>query len=186
MWSVNDFLGAPGDRAIVTLHPRYMHVEPIGVAMAGAWGSRMIRDGYKIEVENIERGMYLDRMKLFEVLGIESPFAIRTHEEAGRFIPLRNVKTNDDIRAAVADISALLHLDGRRDVLHAVQYCLSELLRNVIEHSSSPDGAFVCPLLRRRGAIADLDCGCGLRDRNPESLGSRVPGAPRQRRSRRV
>ena len=35
-------------------------------------------------------------------------------------------------------------MDAEPDGLAAVQYCVSELIRNVLEHSGSPDGAFVC------------------------------------------
>jgi anti-sigma regulatory factor (Ser/Thr protein kinase) len=53
------------------------------------------------------------------------------------------VKTQQDSTAAIANISAMLHLQDDPDSLAAVQFCISELLRNVLEHANSPDGAFV-------------------------------------------
>jgi len=81
----------------------------------------------------------------------------------------------------IRDISALLHLDQEPDALAAVQYCVSELLRNVIEHSSSPDGAFVCAHRYTKGSphrvtLAVADCGIGiaeyLSENYPDALGS--------------
>lgn len=59
-------------------------------------------------------------------------------------MPLRRVNNSLDIRDVVANVSALLHLQDNPESLAAVQYCMSELLRNVVEHSDSPGGAFAC------------------------------------------
>jgi anti-sigma regulatory factor (Ser/Thr protein kinase) len=77
------------------------------------------------------------------------------------------VRTGDDARAVIADISALLHLDRDPASLAAVRHCISELLRNVLEHAGSPDGAFVCAHNYserdpRRVSIAVADCGIGI------------------------
>ncbi len=48
----------------------------------------------------------------------------------------------------------------------AVQYCVSELIRNVLEHSGSPEGAFVFAQRylgdSQRVSIAVADCGSGI------------------------
>lgn len=61
----------------------------------------------------------------------------------------------------------MLHLQDDTDSLAAVQYCISELLRNVLEHSNSPDGAFVTAhRFAKKGphrvTIAVADCGQGI------------------------
>jgi anti-sigma regulatory factor (Ser/Thr protein kinase) len=66
-------------------------------------------------------------------------------------------------------MSALLHLENEPDGLAAVQYCVSELIRNVLEHSGSTDGAFVCAQRYveadpARVSIAVVDCGGGIAD----------------------
>src|SRR5690606_3961789 len=108
------------------------------------------------------------RMHLFEFLGVEYAPNRREREEAGRFMPIKQVRTGDDIRGVIADISALLHMQHSPESLAAVQYCVSELLRNVIEHAGSPDGAFVCAqnfheANPARVTIAVADCGMGIR-----------------------
>jgi anti-sigma regulatory factor (Ser/Thr protein kinase) len=164
----NDFFAETGEKAVIKFNTSYMHLEPIGLAMIAAWGAWCKRNDLKIEVQNItRRADYAARMKLFEMLGIEYERQITEHEEIGRFLPLCNVKTRDDIRAVLADVSALLHLNENPDSLKTVQYCLSELLRNALEHSGSRDGAFVCAHNYtgkgpHRVTLAVADCGCGI------------------------
>jgi hypothetical protein len=106
-------------------------------------------------------------MRLFQHLGIMYDPGITEHEEAGRFLPVSQVISRDQVAGVIEDISALLHLEDDPESLAAVQYCVSELLRNVLEHSGSPEGAFVCAH-RYTGAptprvtIAVADCGQGI------------------------
>src|SRR5438552_4034725 len=147
---------------------RWMHIEPFALAMAAAWGARCRRQGLPITLKNLTpRAKYAARMKLFEALGIDPKFEITEHEEAGRFLPIRNVSTPAEIRGVIGDVSALLHLDNAPETLAAVQYCVSELMRNVLEHSNSPEGGFVCAHnftsgANRRVSIAIADCGQGI------------------------
>lgn len=165
---MNDFFGGTETGAELILHPRWMHIEPYGLAMAAAWGAWCRRNTASITVRNVgPQARYAARMKLFEHLRIDPGFSIVEHEEAGRFLPLRKVSTALDIRGVIADLSALLHLDRFPDALAAVQYCVSELLRNALEHAGSPDGAFVCAHnytsgANRRVSIAVADCGQGI------------------------
>ena len=111
---------------------------------------------------------YAWRMHLFEHLGVEYVPARTEREEAGRFLPITQVRNGADIRSVIAAISALLHLQDNPESLAAVQYSISELLRNVLEHSGSEDGAFVCahnfdPANPSRVTIAVADCGVGIR-----------------------
>jgi anti-sigma regulatory factor (Ser/Thr protein kinase) len=150
------------------MDPRWMHTEPFALAMAAAWGARYRAQGLEISLKNLTpRAKYAARMKLFEHLGVDPGFVIQEHEEAGRFVPIRNVRTTADIRSVIADVSVLLHLDNDQEALAAVQYCVSELLRNVLEHSNSPDGGFVCAHFYaksspRRVSIGIADCGQGI------------------------
>lgn len=175
----NDFFGGKADEAVLEFHPEWMHIEPIGLAMIAAWGAWCSRHGLVINVENItKRADYAARMGLFQQLGVEYHPEITEHEEIGRFLPLRNVRVQTDIRHVIADVSALLHLNEFPDSLAAVQYCLSELLRNVLEHSGSPEGAFVCAHNfsgqgLHRVTLAVADCGRGIADH----LGQVIPEA---------
>lgn len=164
----NAFFDNSGPIATIEFNPDYMHLEPMGLAMIAAWSAWCRRNALAIEVRNLtKRTDYAARMKLFEQIGIEYNRPIKEHEEVGRFLPLRNVKTQKDIRSVLADVSALLHLNDNPDSLATVQYCMSELLRNVLEHSGSPDGAFVCAHNYtgkgpHRVTLAVADCGSGI------------------------
>ena len=164
----NNFFDTSDRIAMLSLNPKWMHLEPMALSMIAAWGTWCKRQGLQISVENWTKSAdYAARMKLFDHLGIDYPSQVTEHEEAGRFLPLRNVQTRDDVRGVIADVSALLHLDRDVEALAAVQYCMSELLRNVLEHSNSPDGAFVCAhnytgTGTHRVTIGIADCGIGI------------------------
>jgi anti-sigma regulatory factor (Ser/Thr protein kinase) len=106
-------------------------------------------------------------MRLFQHLGVDYDPGLTEHEEAGRFLPVSQVITRGQVSGVIGDISALLHLEDDPESLAAVQYCVSELLRNVLEHSGSLDGAFVCAHRYTgeptpRVTIAVADCGRGI------------------------
>ncbi len=167
----NDSFADDGGDAVVELDPTWAHVEPVALSMVAAWGKYWRRQGRSVRVENIRnQANYAARMRLFEHLEVPFESNYVAHEEAGRFLPLQQVKDRSQIRGVIGDISALLHLEEEPEGLAAVQYCVSELLRNVLEHSTSPDGAFVCanrynnPRLKspHRVTIAVADCGQGV------------------------
>jgi len=164
----NNFFAPMMGSAILTLNPKWMHMEPVALSMIAAWGAWCRRQGLTITAENLTKSSdYAARMKLFEHLGINYQPHITEHEEAGRFIPITNVKTKQDVRGIIAAVSTLMHLEDDMEELAAIQYCMSELLRNVLEHSGSPDGAFVCAhnyteKQPHRVTIAVADCGCGI------------------------
>jgi anti-sigma regulatory factor (Ser/Thr protein kinase) len=147
--------------------------------MAAAWGRWAKRQGLSLRATNLGRKTaYAGRMRLFEHLGIEFDPGLEEREAAGRFVPLAQVTTSKDVSRVIGDISALLHLHEDPETLSAVQYCVSELLRNVLEHSGSPDGAFVCAHRYttsepHRVTIAVADCGQGI----SSHLGRAYPAA---------
>jgi len=177
--SRSDFFAPTGKTAVLRLHPKWVHIEPFGLAMLAAWGRWCYRNGINIEVENLGRTAdYVWRMHLFDYLGVNYTPNRTEREESGRFLPIIQVKNGTDIRGVIGSISALLHLQNNPESLAAVQYSISELLRNVIEHSGSPDGAFVCAhnfatAKKSRVTIAVADCGIGIR----EHLGYAYPAA---------
>lgn len=161
---------APDDgTAVLEFHRSWVHMEPIALAMIAAWGGWCRRTGRNIATKYLgTRGEYAARMHLFEHLGITYTQQQQEHEEAGRFLPVTQIIRRDQIGPVIGDISAMLHLQDDAESLAAVQYCVSELLRNVLEHSGSPEGAYVCAHryttgTTRRVSIAVADCGNGIR-----------------------
>jgi anti-sigma regulatory factor (Ser/Thr protein kinase) len=138
-----------------------------------------MRQEKNIEVENLgKQADYASRMRLFQHLTVDYSPRVKEHEEAGRFLPLTQVSDRAQLTQVIGNISALLHLNTEPDALAAVQYCVSELLRNVLEHSGSPEGAFVCAHRYvgkgpKRVTIAVSDCGQGI----AAHLGNNFPEA---------
>lgn len=161
------FVDEPGP-AILEFHPQGAHMEPIALAMVASWGAWWKSRGKNIEARNLSNHTrYAARMRLFEHLGVDYHPAQVEHEEAGRFLPITRVASRQDVGPVIGSISAMLHLDDDPESLAAVQYCVSELLRNVLEHSGAPNGAFVCAhrfteKVPRRVSIAVADCGQGI------------------------
>lgn len=155
-------------RATIEFHPQWVHLEPVALAMAAAWGNWARREGYTLSAVNLGRKTaYAGRMRLFEHLGIDFDPGLEEREAAGKFVPLTRVANSREVASVIGDISALLHLQDEPETLSAVQFCVSELLRNVLEHSGSPDGAFVCAhryttTEPHRVTIAVADCGQGI------------------------
>jgi anti-sigma regulatory factor (Ser/Thr protein kinase) len=165
---IDFFENADAEEVEIDLHPTWMHIDPFGLVALAAWADWQQRLGRRVLVRNLGKNAdYVWRMRLFDFVDTNYQPQRVEHEEAGRFMPLRKISNSNDIRDVVADISALLHLEDNPDSLAAVQYCVSELLRNVIEHSGSAGGALICAqnyidANPRRVAIAVADCGVGI------------------------
>lgn len=174
--------------ASLVLHPKWAHMDPMTLAITAAWGGWCRKRSCTVEAQNAAGNHcnYFARMGLFQHLGVQYEADLQAHEETGRFLSLRQVRSTDELGAVIADVSALLHLDTELDALTAVRYCLSELIRNVLEHSGSLKneqagefgGAYVCAQRYvnknpKRVSIAVVDCGWGI----PEHLGFQYPKA---------
>ncbi len=156
--------------AKLIFHPNFVYMDPLALAMTAAWGGWCRQHGITIEVDNCGHHVnYAARMQLFKHLGVSFAAELHEHEESGRFMPLKQVNSAHDLGAVIADMSALLHLEKEPGGLAAVQYCVSELIRNVLEHSGSTQGAYVCAqryvdAAPKRVTIAVADCGGGVAD----------------------
>lgn len=84
---------------------------------------------------------YFARMGLFRYLGVDLGNSVIEHEPAGRFVPITQIKDSASLTKFVTDIIPLLHLSPRE--AESIRYIMSELIRNVLEHSDSRGGAYV-------------------------------------------
>lgn len=82
-----------------------------------------------------------------------------------RRFAVEQVRNSRDSSKATEILVDRLDLQSDSESIAAVRFCLSELMRNVLEHSNSADGAFVAakrcedPL---RVTLAVADCGQGI------------------------
>jgi len=152
-------------RLVVSGHDRYIHVHPFALAMAACAGAVAKHNGWKTSgcIPNVSSAPYLVRMKLFDHLDVPAPRNIEEHEEAGKFVPLTQILTSADLRNTIANLIPLLH--AAPAVADPIRYVISELGRNVLEHSQSPVGGFVCAQYfrnQKRIAIGMADAGIGI------------------------
>jgi anti-sigma regulatory factor (Ser/Thr protein kinase) len=153
-------------------------MQPWVLAALGAWAIAARLEKMTIEIENAHTAGYAWRFGLDELLGADVPETVTQHEETGRFIPLKVITGTHDLKPLIADIAPLLHLAGQPDQAKAIQYVMSEMVRNVLEHSRAPAGAVVAAQYYRgeRGerpyvSIGVADAGIGIR----QSLAGNYP-----------
>lgn len=155
-----------GERQLdVGFHDRYVHVHPFALAMAACAGELMHMKGARTRgrVPDLSSMPYLIRMGLFEYLRVSPPREISEHEGSGRFVPLTQIRTSGELQNVIVNLIPLLHAPA--EVADPIKYVFSEMVRNVLEHSKSPVGAFVCAQYYRKDdrlSIGIADAGIGI------------------------
>jgi anti-sigma regulatory factor (Ser/Thr protein kinase) len=160
-WSADD-----PDSLDFGMHDKWISVHPAVLSMTACLAASVRNNGgtVKGKPETHSALRYLIRMGLFEFLGIDPGDTIQSHEAAGRFIALRQIRTSPELSAAITDLVPLLH--GQPQQQDSIRYVLSELTRNALEHSGSPVGAFLCAQYYKktnRVSIGIADAGIGIR-----------------------
>lgn len=131
------------DTSIFTIysHPKWLNVHPAILTLLASMAMKVGKDNVKLDNLTASSGAYLDRMGLFDFTNQKSPYNIKKKEEAGRFIPLTIIKNSTEQSRFITDMIPLLHLPAHKT--DAIKYTVGELIRNVLEHSESKDGAIV-------------------------------------------
>lgn len=148
---------------ILTADKKWTSVHPVVLSMIAALGLKLERKNIRCEKLQAKSKHYLERMGLFQFLGIQSGISMTEHEAAGRFIPLTQIKESQDLTEFIKEMTPLLHLEPKH--AEPIRYIMSELIRNVIEHSLSPHGALVCAQYYQKSntiRIGIADTGVGI------------------------
>lgn len=142
-------------------------VHPVVVTMIAAMGeaARALGGAVTLVNETVNSSTrYLERMGLFDVLGVERSITVQhPREAAGRFVPLRQIRTNQELNNFVAEVGPLLHASPEQT--RAVKYVLFEMIRNVLEHAHAEGGAYVAAQVARmtgRLLLGVSDAGQGV------------------------
>lgn len=156
----------PADTSVleVTANDKWISVHPVVLSMIAALGVSMPQPNIRWEKLEAKSRHYLIRMGLFKILNLPSDISIVEHEPAGRFIPITQIKCSDELTKFITEMIPLLHLEA--DQAKTIGYIVSELVRNVIEHASSPHGAFLCAQYYVKSntiRIGIADTGFGIR-----------------------
>ena len=151
------------DKLTITANKKWISIHPVALSMIAALGIKI--DASKIECEKLTAVSkhYLERMGLFKFLGIKSGINITEHEPAGRFVPLTQIKDSETLTKFVTEVTPLLHLEPKH--AEPMRYIMSELVRNVLEHSLSKEGAIVSAQYHSKNntiRIGIVDTGVGI------------------------
>jgi hypothetical protein len=103
-------------------------------------------------------------MGLFEHVRVDYGRGIAAHEEAGRFVPIQRIRSTRELSDFIVNVIPLLHAEPAQ--VEPIRYVISELVRNVLEHSRALGGAFLCAQFFRGSGTLSLgvaDAGVGIR-----------------------
>ncbi len=148
----------------ITANKKWISIHPVVLAMVAALGLKI--DSANISFEKLEATSkhYLERIGLFKLLGLKSGIIITEHEAAGRFIPLAKITSSEEVSSFITDMVPLLHLEPHQ--ADPIKYIISELVRNVFEHSCSNVGAILCAQFYKKSntiRIGIVDAGIGIK-----------------------
>lgn len=147
----------------ITTHDKWVTVHPANLVVAAALAVKVGKVKAEISGKVPETGRYLDRMGLYQLVKTPSPFVYHKKEEAGRFVPIKIIKNSGDQSKFITDMIPLLHLKEKNAIV--VKYIIGELVRNVLEHSYTENGAIVAAQYYKktnRVSIGICDNGIGI------------------------
>jgi len=156
------------ERLEITTNDKWIGVHPAILALVAAIGTGVKPENIEFDAITARSGHYLDTMGLFSILKKTSPFKILSHEPAGRFIPLTQIRTQREQSKFISEMIPLLHLEPHQ--VDAIKYTVGEIVRNVLEHSGSEKGAIVAAQYSQKSKTIRLgicDTGIGI----PQSIG---------------
>ena len=148
----------------ITANKKWISIHPVVLSMVAALGLTVAPAKIKCEKLEAKSKHYLERMGLFRFIGVQSNMEITSHEPTGRFIPLTTITNSGNLSKFITDMIPLLHLEPKQ--AEPIMYIVSELVRNVIEHSCSDNGAVVCAQYYKKSntiRIGIVDTGIGVK-----------------------
>lgn len=148
----------------ITTDQRWVNVHPAYLVLAAALAKKVGKKNAKITDDVPKSARYIDRMGLYDLVSTPSPFGSYEHRDSsGRFIPITFIKNTADQSRFIAEMVPLLHL--KENDASTIKYIIGELIRNVLEHAYSHDGAVVAAQYFKntnRISLAICDTGIGL------------------------
>ncbi len=148
----------------ITANKKWISVHPVVLSMVAALGLTIDPSRIKCEKLEAKSKHYFARMGLFDFLHIKSDITLKKHESAGRFIPLTQIRKSEELTKFVTDMIPLLHVNPKQS--ETISHVVTELVRNVLEHSDSKNGAILCAQYYPKSnsiKIGIVDTGVGIK-----------------------
>ena len=148
----------------ITANKKWISIHPVVLSMVAALGLSINTSNIHCETLEATSKHYLERMGLFKLLKLESGMDITEHDPAGRFIPLTQINNSEGLTKFITDMIPLLHLEPKQ--AEPIKYIVSELVRNVLEHSQSQSGAVLSAQYYKKSntiRIGIADTGVGIK-----------------------
>ncbi|APZ42372.1 STAS-like domain-containing protein [Acidihalobacter ferrooxydans] len=141
-----------------------LHLSPWATTLIAAYGAWLheVRDvDVHIDYDpSSPTGKFIENIGLPSALGYDCEIPIRRN-----YVPLTKITTSKEIKPFIDKTAELLDLDDS-ELADALKYSLTELLRNVVQHSKSRIGGFASAVFYPTKGIVEItiaDIGCGLR-----------------------
>jgi anti-sigma regulatory factor (Ser/Thr protein kinase) len=158
----------PNDGSVLEIssNQNWISVHPIVISMAIAIAEEIKLNNGTIKCApfNAKSRPYLLRIGLIDALDPNHGLLIDEHESSGRFIQARKITTSEELNQFITDMVPLLHTSPEQ--AYPIKYVMSELVRNVLEHSRSKIGAIVSAQYFKktnRISIGVADRGIGIK-----------------------
>lgn len=151
-------------RLEITANKKWISIHPVVLSMVASIGLKVGKSNVHCEKLEAASKHYFERIGLFKILGIKSNIQITEHEPAGRFIPLTQIKSSNELTKFITEMIPLLHLEPKQ--AEPIRYVVSELVRNVLEHAESDSGAILSAQYYKKSntiRIGIADTGVGIK-----------------------
>lgn len=161
---LSSFQKSHSEKLEISAHKQWISVHPVVLCMVAALGLDCQPENITFNELEARSKHYLKRMGLFNLLKIKSDIQIVEHESTGRFIPLTQITDKKTLSRFIEDMVPLLHLQPEQ--AKPIRYIISELARNVFEHSQSKTGAILCAQYYRKSntiRLGIVDRGVGIK-----------------------
>ncbi len=164
------------DRLEVTFNKDWMSLHPLVISMTAALAIAMKEKHQEVRAEKVTAtsGHYLKVIGLTELINAET-IAIEGHEPSGRYIRISVIKNSGELTTFITNMIPLLHASASQ--AEPIEYIMSELIRNVLEHANSPVGAVVCAQYFKKSnrvSIGVADLGLGIKKTINHSYAART------------
>lgn len=150
----------------ITLNERWLSLHPVVLAMTAALGLTVKPENIQVGKLTSKFAIYPVRMGLFKLLNVPCDKTVTEHAPEGRFIPLTQIRTTDELNRFITDMIPLLHRPDEPEHAKTIGYIISELVGNVLEHANAEHGAILCAQYytsSNRIGIGIADTGLGIR-----------------------